>query len=100
MAVVLYSSYSYSITGLCLLFNSTLQPEPLSSSEPSKHSVCFCCLCRSMRLLMSNRSLLNKEGITNFAPLSAREVTMVDGRMRAERLQIMLDPDELAALDD
>src|SRR5438874_13706902 len=52
------------------------------------------------RLFMPNRSLLNKEGITNFAPLSAREVTMVDGRMRAERLQIMLDPDELAALDD
>jgi hypothetical protein len=45
--------------------------------------------------------LTGKTLITNFAPSLAREVTMAtSGRAREERLQIMLDPEELSALDD
>ena len=49
-----------------------------------------------------NKSLTNRLGVTNTAKLVLLEETMarVTQRLRAERLQIMLDPEELVAVDD
>ena len=49
-----------------------------------------------------NKSLTNRLGVTNTTKLVVLEETMarVTQRLRAERLQIMLDPEELVAVDD
>ena len=49
-----------------------------------------------------NKSLTNRLGVTNSTKLVVLEETMarVTQRLRAERLQIMLDPEELVAVDD
>ena len=49
-----------------------------------------------------NKSLTNRSGVTNNTKLVVLEETMarVTQRLRAERLQIMLDPEELVAVDD
>jgi hypothetical protein len=55
----------------------------------------------SSALLPFNEFLTNKLLTTNSASLFAMGIAMAEAtRQRAERLQIMLDPEELAAVDD
>ena len=49
-----------------------------------------------------NKSLTNRSGVTNTSKLAVLEETMAQatGRLRGERLQIMLNADELVLVDD